>query len=159
MPPVAIHGLMIQTLFLILHKFCSERQLGRLITEMPFVLTYNSQWVKGSRVPDLMFFTQEKWQTYTATIEKWQNKPFIMIPDLAIEVVSQNDSYTELQNKVDHYLQDGVQLVWVVDPQRKTVSTFSGNQYYVLSENDILRGGEVVQDLEIPLQQMFAEVE
>ena len=41
-------------------------------------------------------------------------------PDLAVEVVSPNDLYSEVEEKVDDYLAAGVRLVWVIDPPTRT---------------------------------------
>jgi len=43
-------------------------------------------------------------------------------PDLAVEVISPNDSATDVSDKVDEYLSAGFPLVWVVEPQTKTVT-------------------------------------
>ena len=49
-------------------------------------------------------------------------KGFITIaPDLAAEVISPNDLYEEVEEKVNEYLAAGVRLVWVVSPGSKTV--------------------------------------
>ena len=45
-------------------------------------------------------------------------------PDLAVEVVSPNDLYIELEKKVDDYLRAGVRMVWVVSPEFRTVRVF-----------------------------------
>jgi Uma2 family endonuclease len=42
-------------------------------------------------------------------------------PDLAVEVVSPNDSYYEVEQKVQEYVGAGVRLVWVVNPDNRTV--------------------------------------
>jgi Uma2 family endonuclease len=42
-------------------------------------------------------------------------------PDLAVEVVSPNDLYEEVEAKVNEFLAAGVKLVWVVSPGSKTV--------------------------------------
>ena len=155
MPPVAIHGFTIRALFLLLYNFCVTHNLGEVITEMPFVLTYDSNWVKGSRVPDLMFFAAARWQQYTQTTPDWQGKPFVIVPDLAVEVVSQNDQYTDIQDKVDRYLADGVRLVWVVDPQRLRVGVYDGQHYVSLSVDENLTGGDVLPGLSIALKTLF----
>jgi Uma2 family endonuclease len=155
MPPVAIHGLMIRALFLALYTHCKERGIGEVVTEMPYVLLHHSGWVKGSLVPDVMFFVAERWNQYTSETEDWIKKPFILIPDLAIEVVSQNDSYVEIQDKVNRYLRDGVRLIWVVDPFSRQVSVYEGERYLTLGENDTLTGGEVIPDLAINLVDLF----
>jgi len=42
-------------------------------------------------------------------------------PDLAVEVVSPHDLYSEVEAKVNDYLGAGVSLVWVVDPPTRSV--------------------------------------
>ncbi len=55
MPTVALHGWLFRALFRLLDAFCTEHDLGEVITEMPYVMVDSSDWVKGSLVPDLMF--------------------------------------------------------------------------------------------------------
>ena len=42
-------------------------------------------------------------------------------PDLAVEVISPNELYSEVEEKIDEYLAAGVRLVWVVDPPHRSV--------------------------------------
>jgi Uma2 family endonuclease len=52
-----------------------------------------------------------------------RNAPFELIvrtpPLLCIEVLSRDDTMSEMQERVDDYLGMGVQAVWVVDPRRR----------------------------------------
>lgn len=89
-------------------------------------LTLDRQWMKGSHVPDLV-----------------------------IEVVSPGDSYTDLQNKVEHYLIDWVRLFWIIDPQRKTVSIYQGDRFTALRNADILSGGDVIPGFQVTLTHVF----
>jgi Uma2 family endonuclease len=155
MPPIALHGLMIRALFRLLDAYCAARELGEVITEMPYVLVYDSNWVKGSRVPDLMFFAALRWKQYIAMTDAWEGKPFVLVPDLAVEVVSPHDLYTDIQDRVDRYLDDGVRLIWVIDPQRKRVSVYEGERHTKLNENDSLSAGEVIPGISIPLFDLF----
>lgn len=51
-----------------------------------------------------------------------EDRGFMPIPaDLAVEVVSPNDLYYEVAAKVAEYLAAGFAVVWVVDPNLKTV--------------------------------------
>lgn len=159
MPPVAIHGLIVRALFRILDAYCQTHSLGEVIQEMPFVLSHDSNWVKGSRVPDLMLFEKARWDDYIATTSAWQSKPFILVPDLVIEVISQTDGYSELNRKVQIYRQDGVRLIWVVDPAKKSVDVHQGNQITTLEDADTLTGGDVLPELEIDLSELFALVD
>jgi Uma2 family endonuclease len=159
MPPVGIHGLIVQTLFLIIFTHCKKHDLGRVWQEMPYVLTYSSNWVKGSRVPDVMFYAKQRWETYIAETEDWGSKPFIIVPDFVIEVVSPNDLYTELQQKVEFYQHDGVRLIWIIDPMRKKVAVYSGEQFFSFGAEDSLTGGDVLPDLQINLKDLFGAID
>lgn len=45
-------------------------------------------------------------------------------PDLAVEVVSPNDLFIEVREKVEEYLRAGVRLVWVIEPESRTIELF-----------------------------------
>lgn len=156
MPPVAGHGYLIRTLLFLLQGFVSQRGLGEVFSELPFVLTYDSEWVRGARVPDLMFFAADRWQAYIAATPDWRKKPFVLVPDLVVEVVSANDRFSNIQSKVDRYLGDGVRMVWVIDPERERVQTYTVDQYATLTTADHLRAKGVIDGLEIPVAQIFA---
>jgi Uma2 family endonuclease len=156
MPPVVIHGLILRALFRLVDAYCTLHQPGEVVTEMPFVLMYNSNWVKGSRVPDIMFFAAERWQRYIKETQYWQSKPFVLVPDLAVEIVSPNDLYTEIQDKVDRYLNDAVRLIWVVNPRRNRVTIYEADHFKTLTQNNTLTGGEIIPDLNIALAELFA---
>ncbi|MEL7436737.1 MAG: Uma2 family endonuclease, partial [Chloroflexota bacterium] len=121
-PGVASHITTIRAIMRLLDAYVRENTLGQVFTEAPFVLEDKPNWVKGSRVPDVMFYSQVRFDAYTEKMPDWKAKPFILVPDIAIEVVSPNDSYSQVQGKARLYLEDGVQLVWIVDPQQETVS-------------------------------------
>jgi Uma2 family endonuclease len=48
-------------------------------------------------------------------------------PELAIEVVSPSDTNAHLKAKVDTYLQGGADAVWVVFPESRSVTIYSGD--------------------------------
>lgn len=155
-PPVMIHGWIIRTLMRVLDEFCRTHKLGEIITESPYVLTYDANWVKGSRVPDLMFFAQDRWQAYLEATANWKNKPFAIMPDLVIEVLSNDDMFSTFNSTLRLYEADGVRLIWVIDPHKKTVDVYEAGQRQALSEADTLNGGAVLPNLEISLTSLFS---
>jgi Uma2 family endonuclease len=159
MPPVMIHIMIVRALFRLLDAFVLKHQLGEVMTEAPYVLTYDANWVKGSRVPDVMFFAKERWTAYTANTADWARKPSVLVPDFVIEVVSPNDLYTELQQKVEVYQGDGVRLIWIVDPMRKKVTVYSGEQFTTFGAEDTLDGEAVLPHLQINLKDLFTAVD
>lgn len=61
-------------------------------------------------------------------------------PDLAVEVLSPSDRVRELLDKVGEWLQSGARLVWVVDPEARTVTV-----HRAISDVRTLRDGELVE--------------
>lgn len=77
-------------------------------------------------------------------------------PNLAVEVVSPDDTWAEIQEKVREYLAAGTPLVWVLDPQARTVDVFSRNApIAVLRPGDTLTGDPVLPGLALPLDELF----
>jgi Uma2 family endonuclease len=77
-------------------------------------------------------------------------------PDLAIEVVSPNDLYEEIEEKVTEYLGAGVRLVWVVNPSTKTVLVRRPNKTCTaLHANDTLSGEDVLPGFTVPVAELF----
>jgi Uma2 family endonuclease len=66
-------------------------------------------------------------------------------PDLAVEVVSPNDTYYEVEEKVQEYLEAGVKLVWVVNPDNRTLRVHRPDGTPTdLDENEIVSGEDVL---------------
>lgn len=66
-------------------------------------------------------------------------------PDLAIEVVSPNDEFSQVSTKVHEYLDAAVQLVWVVDPVGEEVLVYrQDGTRAILTGKDYLDGESVV---------------
>jgi Uma2 family endonuclease len=78
-------------------------------------------------------------------------------PDLAIEVLSPEDRPREIREKVDGYLARGVPLVVVIDPNRKTATTFRpGTPSVALrSEIDVLDLNDVIPGFSCELREIF----
>ena len=132
-----------------------DQGVGEVFMEAPFVLADTSDWVKGSRVPDVMFFRAERLALYRASTPDWQDKPYVLVPDLVVEVVSPTDNYSAVNLKIEAYLADGVRLVWVLDPQRKRTSVYAGERHVTLGAGDILDGGDVIPGLRLKLDELF----
>lgn len=65
-------------------------------------------------------------------------------PDLAVEVVSPNDLFSEVQEKVVEYLDAGVRLVWLVDPRTRSVYVYYASAVSRVQEEDELTGEDVL---------------
>jgi Uma2 family endonuclease len=158
MPQVFGHSYVIRLLVRILDAFTQKHQLGEVFQETTFILPdrYDSNWVEGSRIPDVMFYSADRLADYLAATPEWRERPIPLVPDLVIEVVSPNDSYTKLDEKVDAYLADGVRLVLVVDPQRRKITLDAPDgMHYKLAGDATLDLSAVIAGLTLPLAEIF----
>jgi Uma2 family endonuclease len=81
-------------------------------------------------------------------------------PDLAVEVLSESNTPGEMARKRQEYFAAGVRLVWVVDPEARTVEVFTTPEHCtVLHEEHTLEGGEVLPGLTLPLRELFAALD
>lgn len=132
--------------------------LGEVFTEVPFVITLDeSGWVRGSRTPDVMFYSSEQ-MTKIQEDENWELKPLIGAPTFAAEIVSPTDRYTVINQKVQGYRRDGVALIWVIDPGAQTVTVHKASdtqQTQVTDPDDTLTTGDVIPGFSLSLKQLF----
>lgn len=68
------------------------------------------------RKPDVSFIARERLRR-----EEMPTGHCDIVPDLVAEVISPNDLYYEVNEKVDEYLRAGVRLVWMLDPCTRSI--------------------------------------
>lgn len=124
--------------------------LGKVFAaETGFVLARNPDTVRG---PDAAFLS------FPRANLPGDKAGFIEgPPDLAVEVVSPNDTEREVAAKVADYLAAGTPLVWVVRPKSRTVTVHRGDgaDALVLGEGDVLDGGEVLPGFTVEVGRLF----
>jgi Uma2 family endonuclease len=79
-----------------------------------------------------------------------------LAPDLVVEVVSPYDRPGEIEAKTAMWLEAGVRLIWVVDPDARTVAVHAPNRPVVLlGEGDDLDGEHVVPGFRVAVVDLF----
>jgi Uma2 family endonuclease len=113
-----------------------------------FVLFADRQTVL---VPDVAFVAAERVPLGSA------RKRFPRLaPDLVVEVFSPSDRLSEALNKVRLYLEAGVRLVWLVDPDKRTVTVFRPDAApETLDATMTIDGGEVLPGFSASVSAMF----
>lgn len=105
------------------------------------------------RIPDVAFAS---WKEFPdgVTDEPVPN----VVPDLAVEVLSEGNTKQEMDRKLNDYFGAGVRLVWFIEPRKKTVEVFSGKDACtVLNENATLTGGDVLPGFSLSLKLLFTK--
>lgn len=74
-------------------------------------------------------------------------------PDFVIEVGSDQ---AMIDQRVDLYLKAGTTLIWIVDPEKESVTVYkNGEAPRLMSKEDNLHGGGVISGLTIPVERFF----
>ena len=88
-----------------LSPYVREKKIGRVFSEMGYLLSENPPTL---RIPDVSYLSQER-------LGQASSDGYVPGgPELAVEIVSPSDSAEDLQEKVEQYLDSGSQVVWVV---------------------------------------------
>ncbi len=106
---------------------------------------------KKVRKPDVSFIRKERLPE-GLTSEGYES----ITPDLAVEVVSPNESSYEVEAKVIEYLDAGVSLIWIIHPEVRTVRIHRGDGSVTwLREKAELSGEGVVPGFRCPVSAIF----
>jgi len=143
------HGGIAGNIALALGVFVKPRFLGTVVTaETGFRIARDPDTV---RAPDVAFVRADR-------IPPGGVKGFFQgPPDIAVEVVSPNDRASEVTAKAQDWLQAGCPLVWVVDPETRTVSVYrSRKEIAILTAADTLTGGDVLPEFSVLVAEIFA---
>lgn len=73
------------------------------------------------RSPDAAWVHLERWQALTP---EQQKKYVPLCPDFVVELRSASDELMDLQAKMREYLENGLQLGWLLDPETETVEIY-----------------------------------
>lgn len=78
-------------------------------------------------------------------------------PALAVEILSPNDTQKDTVRKLKWYREVGVAMVWVIDPDLKTVAVHRPGQKPVVHNEDAeLDGADVLPGFRSPVARLFA---
>jgi Uma2 family endonuclease len=118
------HNALRDLLTALLLLYVEEHKLGRVLAEQEFDFEGNAHG------PDLAFFGLEKGKLYRGGLRVQG-----FVPDLAIEIVSQNDKFEALLKKAQRYRQAGTKEVWIFSIEMREAHLFSEKGRAILDEN------------------------
>jgi len=145
-------SLLAGALITILSNFVRPRNLG-LVTGEAGMVRLASGLV---RLPDMAFVSWDRLPN-----RRVPSDPIpALAPDLAVDVLSAGNTPGEMARKRQEYFAAGVRLVWLVDPEARTVEVYTDpHQSTVRHEADTLEGGAVLPGFALPLRELFAELD
>jgi Uma2 family endonuclease len=99
--------------------------------------------------PGFGFFSAETWETVDLN-----RVPVVQAPDIAVEIISPSETATTIYRKVDAYLKWGVQEVWLIEPEIRTVYIHSRGGMQQLSEGAFL-ASDLIPSWQLQVADLF----
>lgn len=134
-----------------LWNFVHPKDLGLVLAETLFRLS-----TQRSRRPDVAFVAKAR---LPARVDADGGDPpeFECSPNLAIEVISPSNTALEIETKRHEYFAAGVELVWVVYPNQRTIHVYDSlTTCRILNERDELDGGKVLPGFKVKIADLFS---
>ena len=119
-PPGTRHGWTIVEIAFVLRLYLQDHDVGRVVTDSGTVTERGPDSVRG---PDVSFYSYAKLPKGPLP-EGYPAVP----PDLVVEVLSPHDRWPKVLAKVSEYLNAGVAVVCVLDPERRRLDLYEGDQ-------------------------------
>src|SRR5271157_1380229 len=80
------------------------------------------------------------------------------VPSFVVEVLSAYNTAREMSRKIQQYRDAGIDLIWVVDPEKCEVDIYSSLPLSTLRQGDTLRDDKILPGFSLPLSVVFAPV-
>jgi Uma2 family endonuclease len=145
-------SLLAGALLALLRAFVVPRNLGLVSGADGMILLFPGL----VRIPDVAFVAWDRLPE-----RRGPDSPLPhLVPNLAVEVLSEGNTAAEMERKLGEYFEAGVALVWLVDPRARTVSVHTALERFTrLGAGGTLDGGPVLPSFSLPLRDLFAELD
>lgn len=147
-PPGELHGVICFLIARLLGNYVFDRGSGYVCTnDTGILLERDPDTVRG---PEVMLFDERR------RLADLSPKISEGIPKLVVEVLSPTDRPNQTIMRLRQYLDRGIPLVWLVDPESRTVTVHRPGQLPDLVKGDgELIGGEVLPGLRLRAADLF----
>jgi Uma2 family endonuclease len=138
MPPVGgVSGNREADLITELNLWNRQTKLGKVFSSSTIFRLPNG----GNRSPDAAWVRLDRWESLT---EEEQEKFPPICPDFVIELRSRTDTLESLQKKMQEYLNSGLLLGWLINPQQEEVEIYRFEQNVEIVNFPVSLSGENV---------------
>jgi Uma2 family endonuclease len=146
------HGNICMRLGSALHTFVERKKLGAMFDSNTGFWMDN----ENCRAPDISFVAKERLRGLKRPARSF----FKFAPDLAIEVLSPNNTRAEIHDRLRDFFSSGTKLAWIIDPESKSAEICYGlEKRRLVGPNGELNGEDVVPGFRYKLADLFKDWE
>lgn len=107
----------------------------------------------AERSPDAAWIRKERWEALTAA-ERRKFAP--LCPDFVVELLSPTDSIDDVKKKLAEYIENGAQLGWLIDPERRQLHVYRADgSIAVLSDPETVSGEPLLKGFSLTLADLW----
>ena len=122
---------------------------GRAVVETGIVVERDPDTVRG---PDISYWSAER-----LPLDCVPKGYPDLAPDVGIEVLSPHNKMARIRDKMAEYFRRGVRMVWIIDPEDRTVAVYrSMDEGRVYHENAVISGEDVLPGFSCRVSEFFA---
>ncbi|WP_413161423.1 Uma2 family endonuclease [Capilliphycus salinus ALCB114379] len=135
-------------LCILLTEWCKNR--GEVGIEWAVILKRNNRdWVL---IPDLLYISYNR-----LPLERFEDEACPVSPELAVEIISPEQTFGEMSEKAIDYLNAGVSRVWVVDSKAKTITIFYPDAPPQTKRDEATLSDNLLEEITFTPQQIFQQ--
>ena len=148
------HGRICSRLLAALLNFVSEHRLGAVLDSSTGFWMHN----RNCRAPDISFVP--KGRLVDLGFKPRERRFFPGAPDLAVEILSPNNTRAEIDQRLRDYFSSGTRLAWIIDPETESVEICrSLTQRRLVGSGAFLEGEDLLPSFRYPIASLFQEWE
>lgn len=126
--------------------YVKEHKLGRVVSEQEY------QFGRNAHGPDITYLGRDQAKLFDRDLRVQR-----FVPDLAIEIVSDSDTFASLVKKVNRYRQCGTKEAWILDIDSRRAFLFSESGDANLDENGVFQSS-LIPGFSIRLGDLFDQI-
>ena len=144
------HGDICAELLVALRTFAQANRLGAVWDSSTGFWMQN----RNCRAPDISFVVKARLKGFRRATHKF----FPGAPDLAVEVLSPNNSRSEIDERMRDFFSSGTQIAWIIHPDEQFAEVcHSPIDRKMLGSGACLEGEHLLPEFHFPIADLFKE--
>jgi Uma2 family endonuclease len=150
-PPAGSHGLVVARIVVTLQSHLDAHPLGRVLAGDAGVITERQpDSVRGA---DVAFYSYHRAPRGSFRVSPYGHSP----PEIVFEILSENDRWPDVLEKVAEYLRVGVVFVAVLEPEVRNVHLYTIETATILRADDDITFPNVLPAFRCRVADFFAD--